>query len=38
MKGGKYAKTLDAKIQVRRKFHMRDIGRNVLHKFIEICT
>ena len=36
MKGGKYAKTL-AKIQVRRIFHMRDIGRNVLHKFIEIC-
>ena len=36
MKGGKYAKTL-AKIQVRGIFHIRDIGRNVLTKFIEIC-
>ena len=36
MKGGKYAKTL-AKIQVRGLFHIRDIRRNVLFKFIEIC-
>ena len=35
MKGGKYAKTL-AKIQVRAIFHIRDIRRNVLPKFIEI--
>ena len=37
MKGGKYAKTL-AKIQVRGMFRIRDIGRNVLPKFIEICV
>ena len=36
MKGGKYAKTL-AKIQVRGIFRIRDIRRNVLPKFIEIC-
>ena len=35
MKGGKYAKTL-AKIQVRTKFRMRDIRRNVFRKLIEI--
>ena len=35
MKGGKYAKTL-AKIQVRAGiFNIRDIGRNVLPKFID---
>ena len=32
----KYAKTL-AKIQFRAIFHMRDIQRNILPKFIEIC-
>ena len=37
MKGGKYAETL-AKIQVRGIFRVRDIGRKVLPKFIEICT
>ena len=36
MKGGKYAKTL-AKIQVRGIFLIRDIRRNVLPIFIEIC-
>ena len=36
MKGGKYTKFL-AKIQVRRIFRIRDIRRNVLRKFIEIC-
>ena len=36
MKGGKYTKFL-AKIQVRRIFRIRDIRRNVLPKFIEIC-
>ena len=36
MKGGKYAKTL-AKFQVRGIFRIRDIRRNVLPKFIEIC-
>ena len=36
MKGGKDAKTL-AKIQVRGIFRIRDIRRNVLPKFIEIC-
>ena len=36
MKGGKYTKTF-AKIQVRRIFRIRDIRRNVLPKFIEIC-
>ena len=36
MKGGKYTKTL-AKIQVRRIFRIRDIRRNVLPRFIEIC-
>ena len=36
MKGGKYGKTL-AKIQVRGLFRIRDIGRNVLPTFIEIC-
>ena len=36
MKGGKYTKTL-AKIKVRRIFHVRDIRRNALPKFIEIC-
>ena len=36
MKGGKYAKTL-AKIQVRGIFHIRDIRRNILPKFIKIC-
>ena len=35
MKGGKYAKTL-AKIQVRVIFHIQDIRKNVLRKFIEI--
>ena len=35
MKGGN-AKTL-AKIQVRRIFGIRDIRRNVIPKFIEIC-
>ena len=34
MKGGKYAKTL-AKIQVIGIFNIRDIGRNVLPKFID---
>ena len=36
MKGGIYTKTL-AKIQVRGIFRIRDIRRNVLSKFIEIC-
>ena len=36
MKGGTYTKTL-AKIQVRGIFRIRDIRRNVLPKFIEIC-
>ena len=36
IKGGIYAKTL-AKFQVREIFLMRDIRRNVLPKFIEIC-
>ena len=36
MEGGKYAKTL-AKIQVRGIFRIRDIRRNVLPKFIELC-
>ena len=36
MKGGSYTKTL-AKIQVRGIFRMRDIRRNVLPKFIQIC-
>ena len=36
MKGGKYAKTL-AKIQVKGIFRIRDIWRDVLAKFIEIC-
>ena len=36
MKGGKYTKTL-AKIRVRGIFRVRDIRRNVLPKFIEIC-
>ena len=36
MKGGKFTKTL-ATIQARRIFRIRDIRRNVLPKFIEIC-
>ena len=36
MKGGKYTKIL-AKIQVRRIFRIRNIRRNFLPKFIEIC-
>ena len=36
MKGGIYAKTL-AMIQVSRMFRRRDIRRNVLPKYIEIC-
>ena len=36
MKSGKYTKFL-AKIQVRGIFRIRDIQRNVLPKFIEIC-
>ena len=36
MKGGKFTKFL-AKIQIRRIFRIRDIRRNVLPKFIEIC-
>ena len=36
MKGGKYTKSL-AEIQARRIFRLRDIWRNVLPKFIEIC-
>ena len=36
MKGGKYAKTL-AKIQIKGIFRIRDIRRNVLPYFIEIC-
>ena len=36
MKSGKYTKFL-AKIQVIRIFRIRDIQRNVLPKFIEIC-
>ena len=36
MKGGKYEKNL-AKIQDREMFHIRDIRRNVLPKFTEIC-
>ena len=36
MKGSKYAKTL-TKIQVRGIFLIRDIGRNVFTKLIEIC-
>ena len=36
MKGGKHTKTL-AKIQDRRIFRIRDMRRNVLPKFIEIC-
>ena len=36
MKGGKYTKPL-AKNQVRKIFRIRDIRRNVLSKFIEIC-
>ena len=35
-KEGKYAKTL-AKIQVSAIFHIPDILRNVLPKFVEIC-
>ena len=37
MKGGKYTKNL-AKIQVTRILSIRDIRRNVLPKFIEICV
>jgi len=37
MKEGKYAKTL-AKILVTATFLMRDMQRNFLPKFIEICT
>ena len=37
MKRDKYAKTV-VKIQVREIFHKRDIGRNVLPKFIETET
>ena len=36
MKGGKYTNTL-AKIQARKIFRIRDIRKNVLPKFIEIC-
>ena len=36
MKGGTYTKTL-AKIQVRGIFRIRDIRKNILPKFIEIC-
>ena len=36
IKRGKYTKTL-AKIQARRIFRIKDIRRNVLPKFIEIC-
>ena len=36
IKGGKYTKTL-AKIQARRIFRIRDIRRNVLPKFTQIC-
>ena len=36
MKGGKYENNL-AKIQDREMFHIRDIRRNVLPKFTEIC-
>ena len=36
MKGGTYAKNL-AKIEVRGIFRIRDIRRNVLPRFIEIC-
>ena len=35
MKGGKYGKIL-AKIQVRGIFRIRDIGRNVLPKFLDL--
>ena len=37
MKGGKYARAL-AKSQVRGIFRIRDIRRNALPNFIEICT
>ena len=36
MKGGKYTKIL-AKIQVRGIFRIRDVRKNDLPKFIEIC-
>ena len=36
MKGGKYTKFL-AKIQARKISRIRDIRRNVLRKFVEIC-
>jgi len=36
MKEGKYAKTV-AKILVTEIFIMRDMGRNFLPKFLEIC-
>ena len=36
MKRGKYAK-FPAKIQVRGIYHIQDIQRNILPKFIEIC-
>ena len=36
MEGGKYTRTL-ATIQARRIFRIRDIRRNVLPKYIEIC-
>ena len=36
MKGDKYTKSL-AKNQVCAIFHMRDIQRNVLPKFIKLC-
>ena len=36
MKGGKYTKPL-AKIQATEIFRIRDIRRNVLPKFIQIC-
>ena len=37
MKGGKYTKTL-AKIWVEGIIRIRDIGGNLLPKFIELCT
>ena len=36
MKGGKYTKIF-AKIQVNAIFHMRDIRRNFVPKFVDLC-
>ena len=36
IKGGKYAKTL-AKIQIGAVFHVQDIRRNDLPRFVDLC-